>query len=138
MIDDRERIDLDRSNPNTGERKQVPFRKYMQAPQPLLIENFKQVYGNTNNNQGRTITNRWQRTAPEKTYVVEKVYTGKINGKRSASRAFAYIDLNGGGRASVKDVEKKQKVNDIVDVEYRGVNSKGFDEWGLNAVHPHD
>lgn len=46
-VDDREHIELDRSNPNPGERRQVPYRQYMQAPNPLLVTNFALKSGNT-------------------------------------------------------------------------------------------
>ena len=39
MIDDRDHIDLRSTNINPGERKQVPFRQYMQAPNPVLVVN---------------------------------------------------------------------------------------------------
>ena len=41
IIDDRDHIDLNKSSANPGERKQVPFRQYMRAPYPVLVNNLQ-------------------------------------------------------------------------------------------------
>ena len=45
----RECLDINSINKYPGERKQVPFREYMQAPEPLLKANFITASRNTGN-----------------------------------------------------------------------------------------
>ena len=125
---DYSRLDLGRTASGPGSRFQVPYREYMEALRPELVDNGfgkgSTNGGNANNTNNTRSSSRYQGS---KGFIINKVYEGKVVGYNSSGK-FAKVKLDDGGDASFYDAEHRYENRRVI-LRYTGRDAGDHDKW---------